>query len=1124
MLRRQVFLSMTIVAVSVAARPASAADDHDFFEKRIRPVLVEHCYECHSASARKIGGNLRLDTRDGTRRGGDSGPAIVPGDPSKSLLLQAVRYGDDSLQMPPKGKLSSEAIANLERWIKTGAADPRIADAASPVKPENSAWSETLRARRAWWSLQPVKKPPVPETSDTNAGTHPVDRFLAAHLKSQSLALAPHAELGTLARRLSFVLTGLPPKQDVIDALVAGKDQQSAYAAMVDRMLASPHFGERWARHWMDIVRFSETHGNEWNYEVHYAWRYRDYLIRAFNADVAYDQLVREHIAGDLLPRPRLNTAEHFNESVIGTGFYRFGEVNHDDCIGLRQIGYDLVDNQLDTLTKTFQATTVACARCHDHKIDAISARDYHALLGILRSSRLVSHTIDTPEVNRAPLERLKEVKAEIRPLIAAAWARDAEEVAKYMQAAAARHRKQTDAARLAAGLEAERLDLWQKILTAETSTVDEPFDVWRTLVREPADDAAMLAAKWQSLVAARRKLQQERLAAEKSHLVWADFRRDGDHGWEVGGQGFRERPTKSGEFVVARAGEALVGSVVPAGYYTHALSDKLNGTLRSPQLPETGKHVSFQVVGRHSSAVRLVSNHCQLNYKNYRALTSDEPTWITFPIPDERATLRNYVELMTMLDNPKFPDQLSSLGGDKQNYRLPWDQAAGDRRSYFGVTQVVLHDDPKPPEASLGHLSRLLDGPVPQTLDDVARNYAGAVRSALRAWTSDACTDDDVRWLSALLKHGLLRNSTQALPEVAQLFADYRRIENEIQSPRVVPGMGDFGSGIEQPIFIRGDWQRPGPPAPRGYLEVFGDDAFASIQGSGRLELAARISSADNPLTARVMVNRIWHHLFGAGLVRTVDDFGRIGDLPSHPELLDYLAARFVEEGWSTKQLIRLIVTSQTFQAAATPSAAALQSDPENRLLSHFPARRLEAEAIRDTILTASGRLDPTLYGSSVQPFREQANADRRLFPGPLDGAGRRSVYIKFNLMESPKFLGAFNLPGGKVAQGRRDATQVPAQALALLNDPFVLQQAEVWAERLCKSSHRSTGERIDAMFRTAYGRLPANEERSQFEAMVETLAKLHGVADERVLTAVPVWRDAAHALFITEEFIYIP
>ena len=292
----------------------------------------------------------------------------------------------------------------------------------------------------------------------------------------------------------------------------------------------------------------------------------------------------------------------------------------------------------------------------------------------------------------------------------------------------------------------------------------------------------------------------------------------------------------------------------------------------------------------------------------------------------------------------------------------------------------------------------------------------------------------------------------------------------------------------------------------------------------SGRLELAERIASADNPLTARVMVNRIWQHLFGSGIVRSVDDFGHVGELPSHPELLDWLAGKFIADGWSVKKLIREIVLSQTFQRANQPSATAHAADPQNRLLSHYPARRLEAEGIRDSVLAASGRLDLQLYGMSVQPFRDKEYADRRLFPGPLDGNGRRSIYIKNNLMESPKFLGAFNFPGGKVAQGKRDVTNVPAQALALLNDPFVLQQADVWANRLTAHPDSAIAPRINTMFETALGRPATGTEQQRFELAARQIAELHQVSAADVLASQIVWKELAHAMFNLQEFIYIP
>jgi hypothetical protein len=360
---------LTVSVTLAVAHPAwSDPDSVEFFEKKVRPVLVEHCYSCHSTAVKQRGG-LLLDTRDGLRRGGDSGPALAPGKPAASLFLKVLRHTDDAPKMPPKGKLPETVIADLEAWVKMGAPDPREK---APAQTATASWDEMLRTRRQWWSLQPVRPPQVPAVKDAALSKHPVDRFLLARLEQAGLQPAAAADPRTLIRRLSLVLTGLPPTPAEVERFCqsANRNPQSAIEQEVDRLLASPPFGERWARHWLDVVRFSETHGNEWNYEVHHAWRYRDYLIRAFNEDVPYDQFVREHIAGDLLP-PRWNQQEQINEALIGTAFYRFGEVNHDDCIALRQIGFDLLDNQIDTLTKAFQATTVACARCHDHKVDA---------------------------------------------------------------------------------------------------------------------------------------------------------------------------------------------------------------------------------------------------------------------------------------------------------------------------------------------------------------------------------------------------------------------------------------------------------------------------------------------------------------------------------------------------------------------------------------------------------------------------------------------------------------------------------------------------------------------------------------------------------------------------------
>ncbi|MES2791092.1 MAG: PSD1 and planctomycete cytochrome C domain-containing protein [Planctomycetota bacterium] len=1126
-------LRLAVAFIALLSYDAVRADDAgmEFFEKKIRPMLVEHCQKCHATDSKKVGGGLLLDHREGILTGGDSGAAIEVGKPEDSLLIKAILYDDDSLKMPPKGKLPAAVIADFQTWVKLGAPDPRD----KPLQAQaGDSWAETMRQRADWWSLKPVQNPPVPQPRDAAWSANPIDRFLLARLEDAKLAPAGPADPRTLVRRISLVLTGLPPTPADVDAFAqecastATPNQPVSAIALeklVDSQLDSPHFGERWARHWLDIVHFTETHGNEWNYEVHHAWRYRDYLIRAFNADVPYDQFVREHIAGDLLPQPRINVRDHFNESIIGTGFYRFGEVNHDDCIGLRQIGYDLADIQIDTLTKTFQATTVACARCHNHKLDAISMLDYYGLLGVLRSSRPASHAVDLPEVNAAQRQRLGELKSELRKEVFGIWLQDASLITRYLEAAQAKHFKQPNTEQLAAGLDPLRLEKWVAVLADDKLPLEHPLAAWRTLTIA-VTDPAKFADEWRKWAEQLEKEHRERTAFnEQNYVTFADFRADDVPGWQFGGQGVAGPAGRSGDFAVQPEGDSLIRTVLPAGRFTQALSDKFNGTLRSGVIPQGKSRISFQVMGQRSSAVRLVSNNCQLNYANYRALTNPELHWVTFTPPADRDSLRTYAELMTMFDNPKFPDQLSALGGDGGNYRLPWEKAAENPRSYFGVTKVVLHDVAETPKAEVSHLQRLLVGPAPQSLAELSARYAAVITTAIHTWSEDKANDDDVRWIDPLLRRDLLSNTVAQSPRSADLAKQYRQTDAELSLPRIVIGMADCGPGFDQPIFIRGDCERPGETAARRYLEVLSKPDYTfTPAGSGRLELADRIANPTNPLTARVMVNRLWHHVFGTGLVRTVDDFGHVGEVPSHPELLDYLAQRFMDDGWSVKRLLRTLLLTRTFQMTNHPSNDALEIDPQNRLLQHYPARRMEAEAVRDSILAASGRLDHGLYGMSIQPFRDKEYADRRLFPGPLDGNGRRSVYIKNNLMEGPKFLAAFNFPGGKVTQGRRDVTNVPAQALALLNDPFVLQQADFWAQKLVTRDNDSVSARIADMFQTALNRAPTADELTRFEQTVGLFAELHQVAAADVLKSQVVWKEMSHVLFNVNEFIYIP
>ena len=1137
-------------------RPVSAQDDIEFFEQKIRPVLVTHCYGCHSADAKKLGGKLFLDSRNGVRQGGDSGPVIEAGKPDSSLLIQAVRYTGDVTNMPPQGKLPHQAIADLEEWVRRGAPDPRDNQVS---RVEGTTWEEQFRERSQWWSLQPVQSPPIPAPTRADWPADVIDRFVLAKLEQQGLPPVDSADPQTVIRRLSLVLTGLPPTPEQVDAVWRDLDSErtavsttgpaaantpAAITKYVDTLLASPHFGERWARHWMDVVRFTETHGNEWNYEVHHAWRYRDYLIRAFNADVPYNQFVREHIAGDLLPEPRWNEADRINESLIGTCFYRFGEVNHDDCIALRELGFDILDNEIDTATKAFQGLTVACARCHDHKFDVVSTKDYYALLGTLRSSRMVAHTIDSPAVNAKPIQQLKPLKQSLRGELATLWSAQSHETSRYLLAAIAKHTQSPAAEPRAQGLDPARIDKWVAMLAIEKQPLEEAFEPLRAALRAihppapvaaadgttpPATEPKTPADAWSAIVQQYTTEDKTRTEFNQSQFeTYADFRTGVPEGWDARGHGLRDPITAAGELAIAGDGNRLVRSVLPAGCFTFATSDRLNGTLRSRVIPNGKQRISFALVGEHSSAVRLVSNNCQLNYQNYRALTNPQFHWVTFTLPDDREQLRTYAELVTMFDNPKFPDQLAALGGDPGNYRVPWEKAVENPRSSFGITRVVLHDCPESPKPELGHLRPLLASDAVTTVTDLAQRYERVIGDSIQRWVDNQPTADDLVWLNTLLQHDLLSNDPGTTPQLATLAAEFRRIEATLAAPRVIPGLADVDAGFDQAVFIRGDCHIPGPVVPRRFLaslDAFNPPVLSSIPpGSGRLAWAEQLASSRNPLTARVMVNRVWHHLFGTGLVRTVDDFGHVGETPSHPELLDHLANEFMADGWSVKRLIRRIVLSGTFQRASQAGPAATEIDPQNRLLSHYPARRMDAEAIRDATLACSGRLDLQLYGQSIQPFREKEYADRRLFPGPLDGNGRRSVYIKNNLMEGPKFLEAFNFPGGKVTQGRRDVSNTPAQALALLNDPFILQQADVWAGRLLTRTSDTLPARIDFILATALSRSPTTPERAAFAELAAQMAELHQVPPGELLRSHAVWKDIAHTVFNQQEFIYVP
>jgi cytochrome c553 len=915
--------------------------DNEYFEKFVRPVLVNECVKCHEPQKQK--GGLRLDTRAAMTKGGDTGPALNSDNLAKSHIIEVIRY-DGDVKMPPAGKLKDEQIQVLTAWVKAGAPWP---EAGATAAGNNNKFDVFARAKLQW-AYQPVRKSVVPAVKNTARVTNPIDSFLLAKLEPHGLTFAPPAEKRVLLRRVYFDLTGLPPTADEIDAFL--KDNSpDAYEKVVEKLLASPHYGERWGRHWLDLVRYAETHGHEFDFEISDAWRYRDYVIRAFNADVPYDQLLTEHVAGDLLPSPRRNPKDNSNESVIGTGFWFLYESKHSP-VDSRADQADRIDNQIDVFGKTFLGTTISCARCHDHKFDPIATKDYYALYSVLSSSRFQRASIDDSSAIVKVLDELKAARKDLEPF---------------------------------------------RVSGERQPTVVPGESDWRN----------------------------KATAFEKFDAGWRSR-------WDADGLAFRP---EAGDGFPFSARESL----------------KLFGSLRSPSFTIDKPYFAIRVAGKDSKA-RFILNGIQLIQNPiYGPLAQpvnhgDEFRWMAFDLRMWKGQ-SGYLELL--------------------------DEGDG----FAAISEAWFADSPPPAEKS-----EKVTLPV-SDLPPAAQNSAEAKK---------------------------------AIDKV-------RELESKIPPVRRAPAMRD-GTGVTERVFIRGNHKTPGIEAPRSMPEVYSKPAFTGA-GSGRLNLARAMLDPANPLVARVMVNRIWLHHFGEGIVRSPDDFGKLGQEPTHPELLDWLANEFISHGWSVKHMHRLMVLSAAYRQSSQPSpdqiAKAVTADPQNKLLHRANVRRLEAEAIRDSILTVSGRLDRTMEGPGVLPYLTDHQVGRgKPASGPLDGNGRRSVYLQVRRNFINPMFSAFDYPTPFTTIGRRSVSNVPAQALAMMNNPFVIQQAELWAKRVLAEPSHTSDQRVAAMYIAAFGRTPTAKETSTATTFIAELSNEYGKPDHP-----KAWTDLAHVLFNAKEFIFV-
>lgn len=1052
---------------------AESRDERDLFESRIRPVLVERCYECHNSAGRAEGG-LALDYRTGILDGGDSGPAVLANQPDESPLLKAIRH-EDGLRMPKDGpKLSPTIASDFSRWISSGAFDPRD----KPPKAEEldavTSWQAVRERRKAWWSFQPIQATSPPAVSNSAWANHPVDQFIFARLAKEKLQPAPLANRDTLLRRLSFILTGLPPTVAERKAYAAD-NSPDAYERQVDRLLASPQFGQHWARYWMDLFRYAESHGSEGDPAIPNAWRYRDYLIRALNADVPYDRLVREHIAGDLLPEPRFNDSLEINESAIGTGHYRFVEQGYAPTDPLEELVRS-TDNQIDVLTKTFLGLTVSCARCHNHKFDPISQEDFYSLYGVMASNRPAQITVDTPRRQEQLREELQGVKADIKRAVTQSWLASIDTLAVKLESLPApspeSERENKDAA-------ANWSPAQRQVNDSLKTQLLNPLYAW-VRISQSADAALAFQALFDEWQDSKARLAERRASNYQIH--W-DLTGEDASQWYQHGAGMTGSLTAAGVFQISVQGDRIIEGIYPAGVYSHQLSTKLSGQISSPNFEVQANALWIRAAGSKARARYVMQHYPRVAGPIYGSagLNSNQLTWHRWDM-NYWAGDRAYVEIATAADLPV--------------------EATDAQRSWFGIAEIIAVNDgePVPQDEPAEFVSPLFNAAgklPPRSQSQLVDWYKRSLQSCIAAWRDNTLTDSQANYLSFFVRTGLLPNELPNLPKAKHLVEQYRQLESQLHVSTRAPGILEAETA-DHPILTRGDHKQPGKLAPRGFIDVLDPKPYLPT-GSGRLELAESILASDNPLSNRVFVNRIWQQIFGRGIVATPDNFGRLGQPPTHPQLLDYLATRLRDDEFSIKQLIRLLVTSRTFQLDSTPSAGIIETDPNNQWLSHMRVRRLDAEPIRDAILQVSGKLDADMYGP------------------PSDASqSRRSLYLPVRRNALQPFLATFDSPAPFTTKGRRDITNVPAQSLAMMNDPFVVSAAQAWADRVFgDSSLTDDSARVNQMFKESLGRDASPAELSATLAYVEQVESFEADSSP--------WQDVAHALFGFKEFIYL-
>ena len=1163
------WLSVTETTPTIAAAVDEPAKKDDtatkaaFFREKVLPLLESRCFECHGPDS-EAKGDLKLSSRAAMLAGGESGAAIVPDKPDESLLIQAVRY--EGFEMPPRSRMPDEEIEIFSQWIADGAVWPDGDEPEAAAKPKAAfPLQERIAAHWAW---KKIERPTVPEIKHADWPASDVDRFLLAKMEEAGITPAPDADRRVLLRRLYFDLIGLPPTIEQQDRFFNDPAETPvAMEKVVDELLASPQYGERWGRHWLDLVRYAETLGHEFDYPLPYAWRYRDYVIRAINADVPYDKFVREHIAGDLMPEPRRNPELGFNESIIATGFWYLCEDKHAP-VDVKGEEASRVDNQIDVFGKTFLGLTIACARCHDHKFDAITADDYYALSGFLQSSRRRVEWIDSNGATNKLLDQLRAERTNASTALNAGMEQIRVDVREKLLLRAMGEQAGGDEDLVNDDRVAR---LKEMLLDPKSKDLANPLALLASVIQKPTEQSDSDAVQdWLNArvnafrildAAIRTSIRSvgEQVDASKT-LTFADLRVGLPLDWHVSGAAFYDfGGTIGGVGLVARdalydqqwtsvvgaSGDALVsrGDVVVGGGNHGGMSGSGGGFSGggfggygggTPYLMRTwGNATSWTHSGSTPDSEAYVRS-ASLSPKLKGELHSPEfeltHTEIHILAAGKSARVRIVIDGYVMNE---FSELL--FGGCRQpidtDGEFRWIKIAGDVKRYLGHRCHLEFLDEGDGWFAVREVKFVAanDSGPPQRPEICATNGEMKITKDLsrkdltREWAKSVATDPAWRTLAVRLK--LLPDEQQAAFDNAS--AAWMKLAEQPQPGDPVLVMCD-GSGEDEHVFIRGNHNNPGPIAKRHMLTALDAGEPLNVMnthgGSGRMELVDRVLADSNPFPARVAVNRVWQHLFGRGIVASSDNFGVLGEAPTHLELLDLLADDFRKDGWSMKRLIKRLVMTRAYRLSSQRNEVADQLDPTNNLLHRFSVRRLEGEVIRDEMLAISGRLDPAHFGPPVPTYLTSfmEGRGRPGESGPLDGNGRRSIYqgVRRNFLNP--FMLAFDTPQPATAISRRSVSNVPAQSLILMNNEFVHQQANVWAKHLLAAGLPDDTAVVTHAYRTAFAREPSGSELASLLEFARADAGNSGytnksLQNEAILNSLcHVWLNQKELLFL--------